>query len=210
MTGYLREHATPVREHFYAGPDYQDKLARFMENHDEPRAAAVFDQYKHEAAAVITYLAPGLRFFHQGQFEGRLKRISPHLVRAPEEQVHPNLLKFYNRLLPVVKENLFRDGRWGLLQCNAAWDGNDSWNSFVVFLWEAGADRRALVCVNYSPHASQCYLPLPFPEQEGLSIRLRDLMGTARYVRHSREFLGKGIFFDLPAWGYHIFEIGNL
>ena len=81
----LREgHARPVREHFHAGLDYQNKLARFLENHDEPRAAATFSPEVHEAAAVITFLSPGLRFFHQGQFEGRRKRISPHLVRAPD------------------------------------------------------------------------------------------------------------------------------
>ena len=34
--------ARPVREHLYAGLDYQDHLARFLENHDEPRAAATF------------------------------------------------------------------------------------------------------------------------------------------------------------------------
>ena len=39
----LREgHARPVREHLYAGLDFQDHLARFLENHDEPRAAATF------------------------------------------------------------------------------------------------------------------------------------------------------------------------
>ena len=35
-------HARPVREHFRAEPDYQEKMARFVENHDEPRAAAAF------------------------------------------------------------------------------------------------------------------------------------------------------------------------
>ena len=35
-------HARPVREHFYAELDYQNKMARFLENHDEPRAAATF------------------------------------------------------------------------------------------------------------------------------------------------------------------------
>jgi alpha amylase-like protein len=74
-------HARAVRGHLCAGLDYQAKLARFLENHDEPRAAATFDPPLHEAAAIITYLTPGLRFFHQGQFEGRKKRISPHLVR---------------------------------------------------------------------------------------------------------------------------------
>jgi glycosidase len=56
----LREgHAEPIRGHLHAGLDYQDKLARFLENHDEPRAAATFPSDMHEAAAVITFLAPG-------------------------------------------------------------------------------------------------------------------------------------------------------
>ncbi|HEY6548607.1 MAG TPA: alpha-amylase family glycosyl hydrolase, partial [Vicinamibacteria bacterium] len=53
-------HARPVREHLYAGLDYQTKMGRFMENHDEPRANAVFPWGKHEAAAVVTYTSPGL------------------------------------------------------------------------------------------------------------------------------------------------------
>jgi glycosidase len=84
----LREgHARPVREHLHAGLDFQEKLARFLENHDEPRAAASFVPEAHQAAAAITFLSPGLRFFHQGQFEGRRARISPHLCRGPEEAV---------------------------------------------------------------------------------------------------------------------------
>ena len=42
-------HARAVREHFHADLDYQDKLARFLENHDEPRAAATFNRESHEA-----------------------------------------------------------------------------------------------------------------------------------------------------------------
>ncbi|HZW88421.1 MAG TPA: alpha-amylase family glycosyl hydrolase, partial [Myxococcaceae bacterium] len=101
----LREgHARPVREHLYAGLDYQGKLARFLENHDEPRAAATFPAGMHEAAAIITFLSPGLRFFHQGQFEGRRKRISPHLVRAPVEPVDEALRGFYDRLLAALRD----------------------------------------------------------------------------------------------------------
>jgi glycosidase len=67
----LREkHARPVREHFHAGLDYQDRLARFLENHDEPRAASTFEPAVHEAAAILTFLSPGLRFFHQGTIRG--------------------------------------------------------------------------------------------------------------------------------------------
>ena len=38
----LVRRSRPVREHLCAGLDYQAKLARFLENHDEPRAAATF------------------------------------------------------------------------------------------------------------------------------------------------------------------------
>src|SRR5262249_21799310 len=90
----LEGHARPVREHFHAGLDYQNKMARFLENHDEPRAATAFSPEVHKAAAIISFLSPGLRFFHQGQFEGRKKRISPHLVRAPEEPIDEQLRQF--------------------------------------------------------------------------------------------------------------------
>jgi glycosidase len=59
-------HAGPVRGHLSAGLDFQNRLARFLENHDEPRAAATFAPEEHRAAAILTFLTPGLRFFHQG------------------------------------------------------------------------------------------------------------------------------------------------
>src|SRR6516164_2335173 len=97
-----------VRERLYAGLDYQDKLARFLENHDEPRAAATFPPGVHEAAAVVTFLSPGLRFFHQGQLAGRRKRISPHLGRGPDEPVDQAVGKFYDRLLAALRQPTFR------------------------------------------------------------------------------------------------------
>ncbi len=146
----LREgHARPVREHLCAGLDYQSKLARFLENHDEPRAAATFAPGMHEAAAVITFLSPGLRFFHQGQFEGRRKRISPHLVRAPLEPADETLEQFYERLLAVLRQPAVRDGQWRLLECAPAWDGNWTSDCFIAWSWQGGgrpaaAHRRQL------------------------------------------------------------------
>ena len=68
-------HVGRIRDHLVAGLDYQDKLVRFLENHDEPRAASEFLWPQHQAAAVITFLSAGLRFFYQGQFEGARVRI---------------------------------------------------------------------------------------------------------------------------------------
>jgi len=205
----IEGHPIAVREHFYAGTDYQDKLARFLENHDEPRAASAFDNNIHKAAAIITFFSPGLRFFHQGQFEGRKKRISPHLVRAPKEPVISELKKFYLSLLSVIKENVFREGWWDLLECIQAWDGNHSWNSFIAFSWEDTKGSRALVVVNYSAHNSQCYVKLPFFDAAGKTLRFKDMMGPDVYDRDGSELISWGMYLDLPAWGYHIFEVEN-
>jgi glycosidase len=202
--------ARAVREHFYAGPDYQDKLARFLENHDEPRAASAFDDGKHEAAAMITFLSPGLRFFHQGQFEGRKKRISPHLVRAPQEPIDTAIQKFYTGLLSVIKKNIFREGSWQLLKLVPAWYGNDTWNSFLAFGWEATDNRRMLVAVNYSPQAGQCLVPLPFPELADGQWQMQDLLSEACYDRNGNELLSPGLYLDMPAWHYHVFEIKSI
>jgi glycosidase len=171
----------PVREHLLAGLDYQNKMARFLENHDEPRAAATFPPGTHEAASIITFLTPGMRFLHQGQFEGHKKRISPHLGRAPEEPIDPSLAKFYDRLLAILRQAALRDGEWQLLECAPAWEGNWTWDCFLAFSWQGVDGVRFLVTVNYAANQSQCYVRLPYPELGNRAWWLTDLLTDTTY-----------------------------
>jgi hypothetical protein len=200
-------HARPVREHFWADQAYQDKLARFLENHDEPRAAAVLDPAQHEAAAVITFLSPGLRFVHQGQMEWKMKRISPHLIRGPQELFLPDLQKFYLDLLAVIKKPLHRDGKWQLLECVSAWDGNWTWDAFVACRWLGNRGERTVMVVNYSDHQSQCHLRLPFADLLGATWKFQDLMSEASYDRDGSGLVSNGLYLDMRAWQYHVFEM---
>jgi hypothetical protein len=207
----LREgHARPVREHFHAGLDYQDKLARFLENHDEPRAAATFSPEVHEAAAVVTFLSPGLRFFHQGQFEGRRKRISPHLVRGPDEPIDERLKEFYGRLLAVLRRPVVREGRWQLLDCMPAWDGNWTHDCVLAFAWQGPGAERLLVAVNYAPNQSQCNVRLPFADLGSGQWRLQDQLGTASYDRDGNELQSHGFYLDVPPWQCHAFSMAKI
>ena len=65
--------AKPVKEHLYASLDYQQKMARFLENHDEPRAASTFPEDIHKAAAVITFLISGIALLSPGAIRGKRK-----------------------------------------------------------------------------------------------------------------------------------------
>jgi len=193
-------HARPVREHFHAGLDYQNKLARFLENHDEPRAATTFTPGVHEAAATLTYLAPGLRFFHQGQFEGRKKRISPHLVRAPEEPINEHLREFYERLLAVLGQPIVRNSQWQLLECAPASEGNWTWDCFLAFAWQGSNGERLLVAVNYAPNQSQCFVRLPFADLADGQWQLEDLLGNAAYEREGSDLQERGLYLDEAPW----------
>lgn len=199
--------ARPVREHFHADPAYQDKMARFLENHDEPRAATAFASGVHEAAAVLTFLSPGLRFFHQGEFEGRTKRISPHLGRGPTEPVDATLARFYEELLYVLRRPAVRDGRWRLLECSPAWEGNWTSDCFIAFAWQGGSGEQLLVAVNYAPNPSQCYVRLPFADLGKVDWRLNDLMGDVRYEREGDDLQTRGLYLDMPAWKAHVFSL---
>jgi glycosidase len=113
----LDHEARPVREHLLAGLEYQSRLVRFLENHDEIRAAVALPPQVHQAAAVITYFTPGMRFFHQGQLFGNRTRIPMQLCRGPEEHPDPQIWNLYSRLLELIKSPILRGGNWQLLEC---------------------------------------------------------------------------------------------
>src|SRR2546427_2627631 len=158
----------------------------------------------HEAAAVITFLSPGLRFFHQGQFEGRRKRISPHLVRAPVEPADGALHQFYDALLAVLRLPIVRDGQWRLLECAAAWDGNWTSDCFIAWSWEARDGQQLLIAVNYAGNQSQCRVRLPLSELSGRTVRLKDLTGPASYDSAAGGVVSQGLYLAVSSWRYHV------
>jgi hypothetical protein len=196
-----------VREHLQADLAYQSRLVRFLENHDEPRAAATFPTGMHEAAAIITYLSPGVRFFHHGQLEGRRKAISPHVIRSPQEPVDEALRKFYHDLLKVLLHPSVADGDWQVLDCQPAWEGNWTWDCYVAWCWRGFGGGYILAVVNYAPHPSQCYVRLPTPSLAGGGVRLNDLLSDTAYDRDGDSLIFPGLYLDLPAWGRHVFSI---
>lgn len=198
---------TGVRRHLLADREFQRKLVRFLENHDEPRAAHVFHPEIHRAAAVATFLSPGLRLFHDGQLHGRKVRLSVHLARRPDEALDQDLAEFYQNLLYSLARPEVQNGHWRLLECRPAWEGNPTWEQFIASVWEGESSKRLLAVVNYASHAGQCYVPLPFLDMQGKSYILRDMLSVHCYERHGDDMTRRGLYLDMPAWGYHVFEV---
>lgn len=199
--------AEEVRDHLMADEGYQSRSARFLENHDEPRASTVFPPEMHEAAAVITFAVPGLRFFHDGQLDGRRVRPSVHLARRVRETPDPVLRDFYGQLLPCLRRTEFRHGVWRLLERRPAWDDNPTWKNFITYEWQTPDDRRSWVVVNYGGTQGQCYVHFSDDRLRGRTHMLRDQLSRTWYERDGSDLAERGLYLDLPAWGYHIFDV---
>ena len=186
----------------------QAHLARFLENHDEPRAAASFEWSRHKAAAVLAFCAPGLRLLHQGQLEGARVHIPIHLDRGPEEEIDPAIHEFYLDLLSVLRDPVMRDGSFEPLPVHAAWEGNPSHQAFTASLWSDADGPRLLCVVNYRTDRGQCRVRINHPSVAGRAVSLSDRLGPEHYTRDGYMLTHEGLYLDLPGWGYNLFAIG--
>jgi hypothetical protein len=194
--------AESVRQHLCADLAYQQKLLRFIENHDEPRATAAFPGAKQRAAAVTVGTLPGIRMFHEGEFEGRTVRPPVFLGRRPDEPVNEELRGFYARLLPAINRQLFRSGTWQLCE-RGGWPDNRTFENIVAWTWTR-EDERALIVVNLSDELGQAHVKVP-----GIGNGIWDLndrVNGVEYTRAGSEMSSPGLYIELGPWGFHFFE----
>ena len=205
----LRDHdAQSVNGHLGAELSYQERLVRFVENHDEPRAAEAFaPPPRAQAVSALALTLPGLRLLHEGQLEGRRRKVPVHLGRRPAEEADPRVAEHYRRLLSALRHEVFRTGQWQLLKAVEAWPGNDSHRHFVASRWTNDRGDYRVVVANLSHERAQCYLPLGVGELAGREWLLADLLGEDRYLRGGDSLLRPGLYLDVPAYGRHVFDV---
>jgi glycosidase len=173
-----------VRQHLQADLAFQARCARFLENHDEARAETVFSE-KHQTSALLTYLAPGMRFFHEGQLEGRRIQHSIHLRRRPAEAMEQGtstLASFYQALLSLLRSTTLRSGTWQL---------HPGEGSCLAFHWQG--EENVLVVVNHGPDEATCLVSVPWPSGDRERV-LGEVI--------TEEQRGQESIVQLPPWGY--------
>jgi hypothetical protein len=198
------DNAESVRLHLCADLAYQEKLLRFIENHDEPRAAATFPPAEERAAAVTTSTLPGASLFHEGQFEGRKVRLPVFLGRRPEEPVDKELQDFYRKLLAAIDRPVFREGQWKLCD-RTGWPDNLSYQNLMAWKWSKD-EERYLIVVNLSDGRAQARVQVGWEDLAGKTWRLTDLLSGAEYERSGHEMQTSGLDVDLAPWSYHFFR----
>ena len=201
----LRGNVLEVRAHLAGDDEYQRRTARFIENHDEDRSAAAFGDRVRPAAVAMSTIQ-GLRFFHDGQFEGRRARLPVQLGVMAEQTRDEHLLAFYSRLLSIVGDEQFHRGEWRLLDVASA--GDDTHEQLVAWRWKR---RGALhvVAVNLGRGPAQAHVLLNEDLPAGVAAFIfEDLLNDRVYPwsRAALESAG-GLYVRLDKGASHIFEV---
>ncbi|HEY6890556.1 MAG TPA: alpha-amylase family glycosyl hydrolase [Solirubrobacter sp.] len=173
------EDAASVRGHLQAHPDYQAKLLRFVENHDEPRAATAFGA-RARAAAVVMSTVPGGRLYHDGQFDGYRTHIPVFLARGPVETPDPLVRALYTPLVGLEVTD------WRLL---------DVHDTDQLVAW---AFTGYLVVVNLSDVEAWGRV------QFAVDGTLTDVLTGAQFVRSGPE-----LQVGLGPWRAHVFSLSD-
>lgn len=199
-------HATPgeVYLHLKAEWDYQKGLVRFLENHDEPRAAVAFGNERLEAMGTLTGTLPGMRFYHHGQLEGRKQRWPVQLARAAPEAPDAQTRGFYERLLRISNEDVLHHGEWRLLGVEPA--GDRTCENLIAYRWRS-AEAFKLVVVNLGSEQSQGQVPLADEIDASCDYDFFDQLNDVHYERKGEDLARYGLFVRLEAHHAHLFDI---
>ncbi len=202
----IHDNAQAIRTHLQAEWDYQRKLVRFIENHDEKRALEVFGKEKSRTAAIIALTLPGARLIHEGQMRGYKIKLPVQLGRRIIEEDNSNLMDFYKRLLIAIPGKEFSNGTWSL--CGVEPITGDK-SSIISYQWWTN-ERRQLTVVNFSQDPAQGHVRIDGIDFGTNEWIFTDLLTQEVYKYKGDDLNTYGLYIELSPWSGHIFDIKRL
>lgn len=196
-----------VYPHLKADIAYQKKLVRFIENHDEPRSAEVFDGKRLFASAVLFSTLPGMKLYHHGQLEGRRIKVPLQLRGVRVEEPDPVIRTFYEKLLSLCKHDVFSIGVWELRDARST--GDESFRNIIAYVWK-NSRRLKLIVINLTPDTSRGGIILDKDMQAEKNCLIRDEMSDYEYAENSMNIISRGIQVSLEGFQTRILDIAHM
>jgi hypothetical protein len=182
----------------------QSHLARFLENHDEERCAAVFGKQRVASVGTLMGSLPGLRFYYQGELEGCRIHQPIELGRFPVEPVDSEIAVFFQKILAITNGETFHSAQWTLLPINS--EGDISPDGLIAYEWRS-SNVWKLVVVNLLAGASQGRIPLGERVAADRQYVFYDELNDVRYARSGEELHDSGLFVRREGFQAHLFDV---
>ena len=168
--------------------EYQNHLLRFIENHDEERAAHEFSFQKHKAAAIVTMTLPGSHLYYDGQREGRKIRVPVHLGRRVDEVPNIELTSFYDTLQSFVHSKDFEHKHWQLMPVKSRLLHRES-RHVIAWTW-SDEETQITIFVNYSNDKAVVRSDIDTKKVTRVSDIVKGDVSLNGYISGSRMKLG--------------------
>ena len=206
---FANENANTIMEHLKGDLNYQNKLVRFIENHDEMRAVEKFGMNKSQAAALIALTIPGARLVHEGQMEGLKIKLPVQLGRRQAEVINQVLLNFYQNLLNIILGKEFANTNWSLCRINPVDSIDSSFKNIISYYWWID-DKCLLIVVNFSSHFSKAHIGIDTIDFGSENWKFTDLLNRKEFQYEGKNLEEYGLYIELEAWKGHVFNIEKI
>ena len=184
--------------------DYQSRVARFLENHDEHRAIEVFGKDRIASVATLMGTAPGMRFYHQGELEGLSIYLPITLRMAAPRHPDPAISELFEKILRLTNEDVFHHGSWNLL--TVAPDDDGSSGNLIAYEWRSGKAWK-VVAMNLAGRPSQGRIRFNGRQLSASQYLFYDELNDVRYLRGGDELRSQGLFVRRDGFGAHLFDV---
>ena len=196
-----------IYAHLGAHINFLEKNVRFIENHDEPRAASEIGIERSRPAAVMICTLPGGVLLHDGQYTGRRVKLPVQIGRQPNEKLHKGLKTFYQRLLHETDHEIYRNGEWTLFTRYPACDGCEGHENIIAYGWRLGEEFR-LVVINLRDTWSQAAIDLSVwaNRLRRRNFQMQDVLHGTYSKYNASDLRDNGLRVDLDPYNVHIFK----
>jgi hypothetical protein len=197
-----------IHAHLLADVNYQSRQVRFIENHDEPRAASTLGADRQQIGAILIATLPGAVLLHDGQFTGRKAKLPVQIKRQPDEPIDTDLQTFYQSLLAETRHPIYQNGKWRLFDVGAAYLTNSTYRHLLAYGWMDGEELRVII-VNITPTPSRGMVHLRGWECDFIRHNnwcLIDLLSDLRTQQNGAQMIDNGLYVELGAYQAHLFR----
>lgn len=201
---FLNNDVLSIKNNLNRGKIFNKRSVVFIENHDENRSAKVFKSKIN--STIISFLTmPGMKLIYDGQLEGEKIKYPVQLGKTPDVKVSKQIKEFYDKILEIVNEEVYKRGTFNLITPHKIKAGDNSDENILAWYWKS--DRKLmLTIVNYSTKNSNCKISLS-TEKLPLQIELNDKLTGSSVKIESKKLTEKEYPIKLKKYEGKILEI---
>jgi len=203
---FLNKDVIGIKSNLNKGEDFNNKSVVFIENHDEERSAKVFSSRIH--LVIISFLTmPGMKIIYDGQIEGEKIKFPVQLGKTPNVKISKGIKEFYDKMLEIVNDEVYKNGSFQLLTPLKFEDKNDFHENILAWYWKTNK-KLMITIVNYSSENSKCKIKL-VNEKLFNNIEIKCKLTKTSASIDSKKITEEGYPIELSKYEGKILEINR-